>query len=179
MADPGKTSKQRRAKGQGHREGRGQADAEAVRKAIGQAARRVGLAEFGDQALLIGGDAWPEILAESIRSLLSQRDLRRLPVSAFVVPHGGSRKNLSRELLELLECDKYLISSDGARFRHPDREAIARIIAYGRPEPNAPLKLVFNYRTEWTAVWADPALQQRYAYEAIYPQQGAGIKMRI
>ena len=138
------------------------------------------LAESHGKSLLIGGDASAAVLANSIRALLSHRGRPRLRVDAFVLPHNGSARNLSRELLELLNCERYLVSTDGSRFRHPDRETIARILAFGRAEPNRPLTLVFNYRTQWTAVWDNPQLKTRWNYQAIYPTvEGGGIKVRI
>jgi hypothetical protein len=138
------------------------------------------LAEHHGKTLLVCGDASAEVLADSIRRLLPANGVRRLRVDAFVVPHNGSLGNLNRELLELLDCDRYLISSNGEVFRHPHREAVARILAFGRAEPDRPLTLVFNYRTQWTSVWDNPELKTRWNYQAIYPTvEGGGIKVRI
>jgi hypothetical protein len=138
------------------------------------------LAERQGKSLLICGDASADVLAESIRGLIRQRGVSRLRVDAIVVPHGGSAHNLHRQLLELLDCDRYLIATSGERYRHPDRETIARILAFGRTDRSVPLTLVFNYRAPTTAVWDDPELQRRWNYRAIYPQhEGGGIKVRI
>jgi hypothetical protein len=138
------------------------------------------LAEHGGKSVLIGGDASAEVLTSSIRQLLTGQGARRLRVDAFVVPHNGSAGNVNRELLELLECDRYLISTNGAMFRHPDRETIARILAYGRSTRSTPLTLVFNYRTPWTAVWDDPGLKSRWNYQTVYPTgNDGGIKVQI
>jgi hypothetical protein len=149
-------------------------------KGVANAASIAFLAEFHDRSLLIGGDAQAEVLCESIRTLLSQRRQSRLHVDAFVLPHAGSARNLNRELLELLACDRYLISTDGTAFMHPDRETVARIIMYGRASTDSRPVLVFNYRTRYTEIWADPSLQERYRYDAVYPASGlSGIKVQI
>lgn len=138
------------------------------------------LAESHGKALLVGGDASAEVLAASIRALVSRRGHTRLRLDAFVLPHNGSARNVHRELLELLDCDRYLVSTDGARFRHPDRETIARILAYGRPTPGTPLMLVFNYRSSSTAVWDDAQLKARWNYQTVYPtQESGGILVQI
>jgi hypothetical protein len=138
------------------------------------------LAELHGKALLVGGDARAEVLCRSIAALLAQRGQERLRVDAFAVPHAGSARNTNRELLALLECDRYLFSTDGSAFQHPDRETIARILAFGRATPNRPLTLVFNYRSPTTQIWANPQLQSRYRYRAVYPQQnGQGIKLQL
>jgi hypothetical protein len=79
-----------------------------------------------------------------------------------------------------VECDRYLISTNGAVFRHPHRETIARIITFGRATSDRPLTLVLNYRSQFTEVWSNPELQQRYRYTAHYPQQpDAGVKVQV
>ncbi|MGH9370895.1 MAG: hypothetical protein ACRD15_05135 [Vicinamibacterales bacterium] len=138
------------------------------------------LAEHHGKSLLVCGDASADVLAESVRALIRQRGVRRLRVDAMVVPHGGGAGNLNRELLELLDCDRYLIATNGERYGHPHRETIARILAFGRTDRSVPLTLVFNYRAPTTTVWDDPELQRRWNYHAIYPQRdGGGIKVQI
>jgi beta-lactamase superfamily II metal-dependent hydrolase len=65
----------------------------------------------------------------------------RLKIDAFKVAHHASQNNLSMELLQLLECPRYIISTNGDHFSHPDRQAIGRIIKYGGDRP----ALYFNY----------------------------------
>jgi hypothetical protein len=138
------------------------------------------LAEYNDKTLLVGGDAHDSVLIESIRMLLRRRRLKRLPLDAFVIPHGGSSHNVGRELLQLLDCERYMVSADGSKFQNPDRVTIARIITYGRATPDRPLTLIFNYRSEFTEPWANAELKKRYRYEAIYPAApDAGIKVGI
>ena len=96
------------------------------------------------KSLLICGDASADVLAGSIRRLIRQRGESRLRVDAIVVPHGGRAHNLHRQLLELLDCERYLIATSGERYRHPDRETIARILAFGPTDRSVPLTLVFQ-----------------------------------
>lgn len=128
------------------------------------------LAEFAGKSVLLAADAHAPVLETSIRRLLAQRRKPRLKVSAFKVSHHGSRSNVSRALVELLDCQHYLISTNGSRFHHPHREAIARIVTCGGPRP----VLHFNYETDENRPWADPALQEQYGYRALYPSTPAG-----
>lgn len=149
-------------------------------RSVSNAASIAFLAEMHDKSLLVGGDARAEVLSRSLTRLLAQRGQERLRLDAFVVPHAGSARNINRELLALIECDRYLFSTDGSAFQHPDRETIARILTYGRASPDRPLTLVFNYRSPMTEIWANPELQSRYHYRALYPEQnGQGIKMQV
>lgn len=135
------------------------------------------LAEFRGSAILLGADAHAHVLAESIRKLLKQRNAGGKPkLSAFKVPHHGSQNNVSSELVDLLDCSRYLVSTNGNHFCHPDRQAIARIIKYGGPDP----ALHFNYRSTFNSVWEQPDLQRRYAYSAHYPGENeAGVSVPL
>jgi hypothetical protein len=123
------------------------------------------LAEYGGAAAIFGADAYAPVLCTSIKRLLAQRHADRLKLSALKVPHHGSQNNLDVDLLKLITCPRYLLSSNGDHFCHPDRQAIARIIKYGGKTPD----LHFNYRSKYNDVWSKPELQQKYAYSVHYP----------
>ena len=129
------------------------------------------LAEFGGKAVLLGGDAHAPVLQQAVELLCAQRQIKTLPLTAFKLPHHGSQNNLSNGLLALLKCKHYLVSSSGARFNHPDRQAIARVIEHGRKTGLAST-LHFNYRSPepLNAVWSKAALKQKYGYAAVYPE---------
>ena len=122
------------------------------------------LAEFGGASALLGADAHAPVLVESVRTLLRQRGVDRLKLDALKVSHHASQNNLSTELLQLVDCNSYGVSTNGDHFCHPDREAIARIIKYGGDHP----VLHFNYRTRFNDVWARPDLQERHGYTTTY-----------
>lgn len=134
------------------------------------------LAEYRGKALLLGADAQAPLLAQSVKKLLRQRKLKRLPLDAFKLPHHGSGNNLDPDLLKLLDCRKYLVSSDGSTFHHPDREAIARVIKYGGRSP----LLCFNYMSEDNQVWFREDLRDKYKYRVVYPQPNEeGLRVEL
>jgi len=128
------------------------------------------LAEYGNAAVLLGADAYAPVLATSIKQLLQARGGERLKLDAFKVPHHGSQNNLSNDLLDLVACPRYLLSTNGDHFYHPDRQAVARIIKHGGERPS----LYFNYRTHYNEVWGEAVLQEQYAYTAHFPADAAG-----
>jgi len=125
------------------------------------------LAEFNGLSVLFTGDAHAPVLAASIALLNEQRGTSRLAIDALKVSHHGSRANTNIALAQLLECPRYLVSTDGSYFNHPDREAIARIIQHSVVPPT----FYFNSRTIQNEVWAEPALQQHYQFNAIFPER--------
>ena len=118
------------------------------------------LVEHEGRRVLLAGDAHPDTLVRSIASL-ARAEGGRLRVDLFKVSHHGSRGNVTRELVELLDCRRFAISTDGTRHGHPDPEAIARMLAFAPPGPR---ELHFNYASDRTRPWDDAALEGRWDY---------------
>jgi len=117
------------------------------------------------KSCLFTGDAHAAVLARSISRLLAQRKEPKLTVDAVKLAHHGSKGNTSPSLLALLGCRKFLISTNGERFGHPDDEAIARVIVQSGPG----VRLFFNYDNEHTAKWKNGDWQEQFDYTARYP----------
>ncbi|HKR02634.1 MAG TPA: MBL fold metallo-hydrolase [Pyrinomonadaceae bacterium] len=123
------------------------------------------LAEYEGKRCLLTGDAYAPVLAASIKRLNDQEGREKLQLSAFKVSHHGSRGNINDKLLNLLDCNRYLFSTNGMmQFRHPHRESVARVIKFGGYQP----ELNFNYRSDINKVWDDRDLMDRYEYRVRY-----------
>jgi beta-lactamase superfamily II metal-dependent hydrolase len=113
------------------------------------------LAEYGPHALLLAGDGHAPDLAAALDRLRHERKLppaTPFPLAAFKLSHHGSENNLTRALLERIDCCRYLVSTDGsASYRHPDHQALLRILRYSKRQP----RLLFNYESETTRPWRD------------------------
>jgi hypothetical protein len=134
------------------------------------------LAEYDGHSVLLAGDAHAPVLQAGVERLLSERRQARLAIDALKVSHHGSRKNTSSELLALLDCDCYLISTNGKRHDHPDAEAIARIVHTFR-EASKPTRLHFNFDTDFTSPWNDDELAGEWNYTAHYPPGSRKVRL--
>lgn len=123
------------------------------------------LMEYAGRRVLLSADAHADVLEESVRALAGDGKLR---LDAFKIPHHGSSHNLSRAILDLVDCKRFLISTSGSYFNHPDAATISRIIKAGGEAP----ELIFNYRSDETETWDDPQLKNRYGYTTRYPASG-------
>jgi beta-lactamase superfamily II metal-dependent hydrolase len=126
------------------------------------------LAEFEGHRVLLAADASAERLCQSLAPLAAA-DGGRLRLDAFKLPHHGSKYNVSPELLAMVSRSKYLVSTNGSYFSHPDSESIARILVR-REEP----ELIFNYRSPQTLPWGAAALKTAWGCRATYPASSAG-----
>lgn len=123
------------------------------------------LFEFEGKRALFGADAHPAVLLASLKRLQKEP----LTIDAFKVCHHGSQNNTSPALLAALRCPRFLISTNGDTFGHPDPAGIARLVATSGPKT-----LYFNYDTDYTRPWAKASLRKKYEYEVEFPSEEAG-----
>jgi beta-lactamase superfamily II metal-dependent hydrolase len=133
------------------------------------------LAEFTDtfdggrkKSVLFTGDAHSPVVEASVRRLIADRGLGKLTIDALKVSHHGSKKNTSKDLLDLLVCKHFLFSTNGTKHEHPDRECVARVVAPKRVGTH----LYFNYLTDLNKMWKPPSMQTEFRYTAHYPVAG-------
>jgi beta-lactamase superfamily II metal-dependent hydrolase len=122
------------------------------------------LAEYAGRRALLAADAHADRLVDAIRPL-AEADGGQLRVDAVKLPHHGSQHNISAQLLGLMSCPRYLVSSNGAYFDLPDPVAISRVITFGGEEP----ELLFNYRSPEALLWQNRNWQRRFGYRTQYP----------
>ena len=108
------------------------------------------LAEYGGHALLLAGDGYAPDMAAALDRVRAQRHLQKaFPLDAFKLSHHASENNLTRELLEKIDCRRFLVSTDGSVHRHPDHQALLRILRYATKRP----EFLFNYGSDTTRPW--------------------------
>ncbi|MHA4265466.1 ComEC/Rec2 family competence protein [Bacillus cereus] len=96
---------------------------------------------YKGKKLLMLGDAHPTVIYESLTKL-GYSESNKLSVDIMKVPHHGSKGNINRELLSIINCSRFIISTDGSRHGHPDKECLARIIQNN----DCPVTFYFNYQ---------------------------------
>lgn len=127
------------------------------------------LAEYDDDGVskrcLLAGDAHGPVLLDGVRRLAAQLGEERLRVDAFKLPHHGSVRNVTRDLLKAVDARRYLFSTDsGGRHGHPHKEAVARVLL----DAAKPTSLKFNYRTGVNELWDNTRWIDKYDYDVEY-----------
>jgi beta-lactamase superfamily II metal-dependent hydrolase len=123
------------------------------------------LAEYDGVRVLLGADAHTDRLTASLQTLAT--DGEAFALDAFKLSHHGSSGNVSQELLALIRCQNYLISTNGSYFKHPTAEAIARVIKFGGPDKT----LHFNYASDYTRLWDEEGLRRDYDFRVQFPMR--------
>jgi beta-lactamase superfamily II metal-dependent hydrolase len=102
-----------------------------------------------DLSGLFLGDAHPHFLEETLTSKGYSKD-KKLTVDFVKISHHGSKNNTTNRLLDMIDCDKFIISTNGGNssHTHPDRETIARIIHHperAKSEYTKKRRIYLNY----------------------------------
>jgi len=130
--------------------------------------------EYGKRKVLLAGDAHADMLETQLRGHGATED-EPLVVDAFKIPHHGSKANISKTLLELLNCQHFLVSTNGNYFKHPDDVAMARIVKFG----TAGSMIHFNYKTDHNDYWDNRTWTQQYSYGVEYPKEDSDGFMTV
>lgn len=125
------------------------------------------LLEKDGASVLLTGDAHPDVLDAGLARLCAERGTDRLNVDVLQLPHHGSRNNVTDGLFAHLGARTHLVSSDGRRYRHPDRDAIVSASKFGGVE-RRPVHFVFNYVTDRTIDYSFAELQAELGFTASF-----------
>lgn len=85
------------------------------------------LVEFGDVKTLMLADSHP---SDVIQSLCSLGYCKKKPIDVefMQLSHHGSKGNTNSELLDVINAKSFIITGNGIHNRHPDKEAIVRLL---------------------------------------------------
>jgi hypothetical protein len=136
------------------------------------------LIEHQGRSVLVTGDGHGDVLAAGIRRLLDSRGIDRLPIDVLKLPHHGSAANVTEELLDLVDCARFVFSTNGAYHQHPDASAVERVIAMGERLAR-PLELIFNYDCPTTSRWRQSFPGASRRYETRYPQSSRTLTIDV
>jgi beta-lactamase superfamily II metal-dependent hydrolase len=98
-----------------------------------------------DVSILLLADSRAEIVIESLNKL-GYNTSKKITADYVKVSHHGSSNNTSKELLNLIESKKFLISTNGgsSNHKHPSREVISKLL-YNDGIMNKGINIFFNY----------------------------------
>lgn len=92
--------------------------------------------------VLLPGDAVPSKLSAALdfyrKNKIARFDLVKLP-------HHGSYKNITKDILSKIECSDYVVTTDGSQFYHPNKKMMLKIIKWGKTIDGKSLSFHLNY----------------------------------
>lgn len=98
------------------------------------------LLEYKKLSLLFLGDAESKIIENSLQRLGYSKE-NKIKVNYCKVAHHASRHNTSSELIQMIDCSNYIISTQQGAHGRPNKECLSRIVFNSQK----PVKFYFNY----------------------------------
>lgn len=131
--------------------------------------------EYNNLRLLFLGDAHPTLV---VNSLKKHYDADKFPIKfdLIKISHHGSKNNTSPELLNYIDSENYVISTNGSSHNHPDAETIARIISR---KAKFTRKLYFNYSLDSIVPFKEKALMDKYKYQIIESPNNKPLELNL
>jgi beta-lactamase superfamily II metal-dependent hydrolase len=120
------------------------------------------LLEHDGVSVLLLGDSHAGTIATSLGALATQRSVTRLNIDAVKLPHHGSMANVNAAWLKLVDCERWLISTSGAVFGHPDIETAELIAEHCTKKPT----FYCNYLSDTTRI-----LENNPRWSVTFPEQ--------
>lgn len=118
-----------------------------------------------NKRILFLADAHPGLIVQSLNDYQKEGTII---FDLIKVAHHGSFGNISRELVNKIDSERFLISTNGQRHGHPDKETIAHIITR---KANFHRKLYFNYVTANSKYFDRKDWTEKYNYSIHYLDQ--------
>lgn len=118
-----------------------------------------------NKKMLFLADAHPGLIVHSLNELQKEGTII---FDLIKVAHHGSYGNISRELLNKIDSERYLISTNGQKNNHPDKETIAHIVTR---RADFHRKLYFNYITANSKYFDRKDWMEKYNYSIHYLDQ--------
>ena len=88
-------------------------------------------------------------------------------------PHHGSGANVTAALVAAIDATRYLVSSNGDDYAHPDDSTIARLILGS----TGPVTVYANYASTRTLPWAERAAEAGITVKL--PRSKPGIRVTV
>lgn len=103
--------------------------------------------ECDNMKVLMLGDGMPTTFVRSLKEL-GYSECNQIRVDFVKASHHGSKDNISNELLNMIECNDYIISTNGGNGNacHPDRETIGNILYHDKRDWSKRVNIYFNYQ---------------------------------
>ena len=113
-------------------------------------------------SILMLGDSYPQNVEQYLRQ--NHSETNKLTVDYVKVSHHGSLVNSSTSLYDIIDCHNFIISTNGKKYGHPDREAIAKIVCHPHRDEDF-INIYLNYPKECYKQIINDGEEDRYKFK--------------
>lgn len=122
--------------------------------------------------VLFLGDSSPNVIAKNLSDMGYSKE-NRLKLDYVKLSHHASKGNTSDDLLNVIDCNRFIISTNGTnRDKFPHKETLARILRHPLRDKKEKVEFIFNYDTvEIRNIFKKHECQD-LNFECLYPRGG-------
>lgn len=128
------------------------------------------LFEFEGMSILLLGDADAEEIVKSLTELGYSKN-NKLSVDFCKIAHHASKHNTSNDLIQILDCSNYIISTQKTADGRPSKECLSRIIC----NSEKPISFYCNYEIDWSKVFTREEFLKYDMKFIVLEQQGVDV----
>lgn len=128
------------------------------------------LIEIESAHVLFLGDADADELVSSLTDLGYSKN-NKLKIDFCKISHHASRHNTSNELIQMLDCSNYIISTQQTSNGRPSKECLSRIICNSEKS----ISFYCNYEIDWNKIFTKEEFLKYDMTFSVLGQQGINV----
>lgn len=134
------------------------------------------LIENKESRVLLTGDVTPKRLNTVITEYLNEVGKGELSLDYMKLPHHGSYRSLSRELLSKINCSNFIISTNSSRYYLPNKRAIVKVLTHVS-NSGSKIKFHFNYKQSIDKLKISHFEEKEFNFELIPNNEKYGVEI--
>lgn len=136
------------------------------------------LLEYNSKSILFLGDANSDIVVKPLKEILRERNVDKLKVDYIKLSHHASHRSLGFDLLELIDCNNFIISTNGGKANLPNKLTVAKILSRRNRESKDDI-FIFNYGEVLEKMNFSDFEYEKYSFNCISNSYENGFKIDL
>lgn len=118
-----------------------------------------------DRKVLLTGDITPDRFEKIINGMYISNGNKPVHFDLIKLPHHGSYRNLTKNVLEKIDCSTFVISTNGKKYSLPNKRALLKIFKYMPNTFNKEIEFIFNYESVLDLLKITPQEMKQYNFK--------------
>jgi beta-lactamase superfamily II metal-dependent hydrolase len=134
------------------------------------------LLEHQSKKVLLTGDVTPKRLNAILSSYLTETGDKYILLDYFKLPHHGSYKSLTKDLLNKIYCSDFIISTNSKRYFFPNKRAIVKILS-SISNKGGLIRFHFNYKESIDKLNISHFEEKKFKFELMPNNKKYGVEI--
>lgn len=101
--------------------------------------------QLENRAVLLTGDVTPDRLELIVNKLSDENDGNPIKFDIVKLPHHGSYRSITKQIIEKINCNTFIISTNSKKDFLPNKRALLKILKFADRTNRQPINFIFNY----------------------------------